>query len=82
MKRDRLPEYKRKDPQNEGLIDHFVDCIEGKAQPTCGGLQQLHVHEILFKGCEAARNAQVPETTFTPWHAIEPSVNDTRSRVI
>jgi predicted dehydrogenase len=78
----RIPAYKPKDPQNEGLIDHFVDCIQGVRQPTSGGQQQLHVHEILFKAYEAARSgvAQELETTFTPWHTIDPSFHDTRSR--
>lgn len=69
---------------NEGLIEHFVDCIEGKSQPTCGWEQQLHVHEILFKGYEAARSgqAQTLQTTFTPWHRIDPEFLDTRSRFI
>jgi predicted dehydrogenase len=68
----------------EGLIDHFSDCIEGRAQPTCGGEQALHVHEILFKGYDAARTGRTQnlETTFTPWHRIEPSFYDTRSRLI
>lgn len=68
----------------EGLIDHFADCIQGRATPTCGGPQQLHVHEILFKAYASARTgrAQELETTFTPWHKIEPSFMDTRSRAI
>jgi predicted dehydrogenase len=68
--------------ENEGLIEHFVDCIQGVAQPTCSATQQLHVHEILFKGHAAARSgkAQELETTFTPWHPINPAFLDTRSR--
>jgi predicted dehydrogenase len=67
---------------DEGLIDHFVDCIDGKAQPKCGGEQALHVHEILFKGYEAGRMGRVQDlqTAFTPWHAIDPSFYDTHSR--
>jgi predicted dehydrogenase len=70
--------------KNEGLVDHFIDCILGVAQPTCSGQQALHVHEILFKGYEAARTGRVQEleTTFTTWHPIEPSFLDTRSRPI
>jgi predicted dehydrogenase len=44
--------------ENEGLIEHFIDCIEGLNQPMCSGQQQLHVHEILFKGYEAARSGR------------------------
>ncbi len=68
----------------EGLIDHFVDCIQGLAAPRCGGAQQLHVHEILFKGYEAALTGRAQDltTTFMPWHALEPSFFDTRSRPI
>lgn len=70
--------------ENEGLIEHFVDCIEGRSQPTCSGLQQLHVHEILFKGYDAARTgrAQDLQTTFTPWHHSDPMFHDTRSHPI
>jgi predicted dehydrogenase len=77
----RLPAKKPQDPPNEGLIDHFVDCMEGRAKPTSGGEQQLHVHEILFKGYDAARTGQAQEltTTFTSWHPIDPSFDDTRS---
>lgn len=69
---------------NEGVIDHFVDCILGLAKPTCGGVQQLHVHEILFRGFEAARSGRTQDltTTFIPWHPIDPSFHDTRSRFI
>jgi predicted dehydrogenase len=75
--------YKRDQP-SEGLIEHFVDCIRGLAQPTCGSHQQLHLHEILFKGHEAARSGRTQdlETTFTPWHRIDPVFHDTRSRPV
>ena len=68
----------------EGLVDHFVDCIQGLVAPRCGGPQQLHAHEILFKGYEAARTGRTQDltTTFKPWHALEPSFFDTRSRPI
>lgn len=68
----------------EGLIEHFIDCIQARAQPTCSGIQQLHVHEILFKGYEAVRTGRTQEleTTFTPWHKIDPSFHSTRSRPI
>src|ERR1051325_10964976 len=77
-------EYTINEMVYEGLINHFVDCILGLAKPTCGGRQQLHVHEILFKGYEAAGTgrAQDLETTFTPWHQISPAFLDTRSRPI
>ncbi|MBI4166689.1 MAG: Gfo/Idh/MocA family oxidoreductase [Acidobacteria bacterium] len=80
----RLPVKALEDIRDEGLVGHFVDCIEGLRQPTCGGQQQLHVHEILFKGYEAARSgrAQELETSFTPWHRIDPSFHDPRSRPI
>ena len=80
----RVPVEPMTDFSQEGLIDHFVDCILGKSQPTCGAQQQLHVHEILFKGLEAAQSGKVQrlETTFTPWHKIDPAFHDTRSRPI
>ena len=67
--------------ESEGLIEHFVDCIKGLSAPTCGGPARLHVHEILFKGIEASRGGQTQalQTTFTPWHRIEPSFLDSRS---
>jgi len=78
----RIPFTPVKDIAQEGLVDHFADCIQGRAQPTCGGQQQLHVHEILFKGYDAARAGMAQEltTTFTPWHNIDPAFFDTRSR--
>jgi predicted dehydrogenase len=80
----RIPVKPLQNIRNEGLIDHFVDCIQGLSEPTCGGQQQLHVHEILFKGYEAGRSGRVQEleTTFTPWHHIDPSFHDTRSRAV
>lgn len=80
----RLPVKPLQDMKDEGLIEHFVDCIEGLAKPTCDGEQQLHVHEILFKGYDAARTgqAQVLETTFTPWHVVDSRFMDTRSRPV
>jgi predicted dehydrogenase len=80
----RLPVKPIPNITGEGLIDHFVDCILGLAVPKCGGAQQLHVHEILFKGYEANRTGRAQEltTTFRPWHAIDPSFLDTRSRPI
>lgn len=70
--------------QNEGLVDHFVDCINKVVKPSCGGEQQLHVHEILFKGYEAARTgmAQLLETTFVPWHSTDVAFADTRSHPV
>jgi predicted dehydrogenase len=67
--------------ESEGLIEHFVDCIQGLSPPTCGGQARLHVHEILFKGIEASRSGQTQtlQTTFTPWHPIDPVFLDTRS---
>ncbi|MFC4312971.1 Gfo/Idh/MocA family protein [Steroidobacter flavus] len=74
----------KKDQRTEGLLEHFVDCIKGVTQPTCGGQQQLHLHEILFRGYDAARSGQVQtlETTFTPWHSVDPTFHDTRTRPI
>jgi predicted dehydrogenase len=71
-------------PRNEGLIEHFVDVIEGKSQPTCSAEQALHVHEILFQGYDAASSGCTQElrTAFTSWHRIDPAFHDTRSRSI
>lgn len=73
-----------KEQRSEGLVEHFVDCIKRRAQPTCGGQQQIHVHEILFKGYEAARSRRTQdlESTFTPWHSLDPNFYDTQSRNI
>jgi len=73
-----------KQPENEGLVEHFVDCILGLREPTCSARQRLHVHEILFKGFEAQRTGQTQTltTTFTPWHPINPAFLDTQSHFI
>jgi predicted dehydrogenase len=65
----------------ESIVDHFVECIRSGAQPRCSGRLQLHVHEILFAGWEAARDgrARELETQFAPWHEHAPSsFRDTR----
>lgn len=69
------------DVPNESMIDHFVGCIKTGSEPKCSGKLQLHVHEILFKAYESAETGQTQtlETTFTPWHAIDPAFYDTRS---
>ncbi len=65
---------------NETHIDHFVESIRQQRQPWCSGKLQLHVHEILFKGYAAAETgrAQALETTFEPWHALDPGFFNTR----
>jgi predicted dehydrogenase len=84
LRRYRVPVPELDDIANEGLVEHFVDCIEGSARPTCGGEQQLHVHEILFKGYESVRTGRAQElkTTFTLWHDVDPGFHDTRSRYL
>lgn len=79
-----IPFTPLQDVAQEGVIDHFVDCIKGVREPTCGAQQQLHVHEILFKGLDAAHTGQMLnlETTFSPWHHIDPSFYDTRSQPV
>lgn len=69
---------------NESIVDHFVESIRAGREPHCSGRMQLHVHEILFKGYEAAATgrAQELETTFRPWHALDPACFDTRSDFI
>jgi predicted dehydrogenase len=72
------------DTPNESIIDHFVASIQAGTEPKCNGKLQLHVHEILFKGYQAAKTGQTQEleTTFTPWHAVDPGFYDTRSNYI
>lgn len=69
---------------NESIIDHFTVSIRNGTQPKCSGKLQLHVHEILFKGYEAAATGQTLElqTTFQPWHDVDPGFYDTRSGYI
>jgi predicted dehydrogenase len=66
---------------DESIVDHFVRSIREGTEPRCSGRLQLHVHEILFRGCEAAATGrtQTLETTFTPWHPLAPAFFDTRS---
>lgn len=80
----RISTQELRDISEEGLIDHFVDCILGSKTPTCGWQQQLHVNEILFKGYEAASSgrAQRLETTFVPWHHVDPAFYDTHTRPV
>jgi hypothetical protein len=79
-----VPVRPMRDISDENLIEHFVDCIEGVRQPMCGWRQQLHVHEILFKGLDAGRSGQAQQltTTFSPWHALDARFLDARSRSI
>jgi predicted dehydrogenase len=65
---------------NESMIDHFVQSIRTGSEPRCSGRLQLHVHEILFKGYEAAATGRTLdlETTFEPWHHVDPAFYDTR----
>jgi predicted dehydrogenase len=67
-----------------GGLDLFMDAIEGKREPTWSGEQQLHVHEILFRGYEAARTGQTQEleTTFDPWRPLDPAFYETRAITI
>lgn len=67
-----------------GALDLFMDAIDGVREPTWSGEQQLHVHEILFRGYEAAQTGvtQVLETTFEPWRPLDPAFYDTRSITI
>jgi predicted dehydrogenase len=72
------------DTPNESIIDHFVESIRAGKEPRCSGRLQLHVHEILFKGYTAAQTGETQEleTTFRPWHDVDPSFYDTRSTFI
>jgi len=72
------------DTPNESMIGHFVHSIRSGAQPKCSGRLQLHVHEILFKGYEAAASgrARELETTFQPWHSVAPGFYNTRDGYI
>jgi len=74
----------RPETPNESMIDHFVACIKSGSEPRCNGRLQLHVHEILFKGYQAAETGQTQmlETTFKPWHVVSPEFYDTRSGYI
>jgi predicted dehydrogenase len=69
---------------NESIIDHFVASIRSGTQPKCSGQLQLHVHEILFKGYEAAETGRTQElgTLFEPWHETDPAFYDTREQYI
>lgn len=72
------------DTPHETIIDHFVSCIRNGAEPSCSGRLQLHVHEILFKAYAAAETGQTQEleTTFEPWHSVDPGLYDTRTGYI
>jgi predicted dehydrogenase len=78
----RVPITPLADSRNEGHIEHFIDCFEEIREPICGWQQQLHVHEILFKAYVAARThtSQELDTTFKPWHPVDNTFQDTRSR--
>lgn len=69
---------------NESILDHFVQSIRTGTQPKPSGKLQLHVHEILFKGYQSTstRRAQELETTFQPWHTIDPAFYNTRDGYI
>jgi predicted dehydrogenase len=69
---------------NESIVDHFVESIRAGREPRSSGRLQLHVHEILFKGYTAAQigETQELETTFQPWHEVDPGFYDTRSTFI
>lgn len=66
---------------DESIVDHFVNCIRERRQPTNSGRLQLHVHEILFRAYEAAATGRVQGlvTTFEPWHAVDPGFYRTRN---
>ena len=68
------------DVPDESIVDHFVNCVRTGSQPRPSGRLQLHVHEILFRGYAAAATGKTQEleNTFTPWHALEPGLYNTR----
>jgi predicted dehydrogenase len=70
----------RADIPPESFIDHFAHCIRARSEPKCSGRRALHIHEILFKGYEAAETgrAQTLTTAYEPWHAIAPDFLNTR----
>jgi predicted dehydrogenase len=72
------------DALQESIIDHFVSSIRHRREPKCSGRLQLHVHEILFKGYEAAASGETRrlETTFVPWHCVDPGFYRTRDAYI
>jgi predicted dehydrogenase len=72
------------DTPNESLIGHFVESIKNNRQPKCNGQLQLHVHEILHKGYQAAETGKTQEieSTFMPWHDVPASFYDTRGEFI
>jgi predicted dehydrogenase len=65
----------------ELMLGHFVDCLRSGRPPHGSGEMQLHVHEVLFRGYEAARTGTTQEltTSFEPWHRPPASLFDTRS---
>jgi predicted dehydrogenase len=68
----------------ENIMEHFVRCLREGREPSCSGRRQLHIHEILFKGYEAAREGRTCalKTSFTPWHNLDPSLFDTSSSYV
>jgi predicted dehydrogenase len=69
---------------NENMTEHFVRAIREEKQPTCTGARQLHVHEIIFKGGDSAREGRTLslETPYDPWHALDPALFETRAEFI
>jgi hypothetical protein len=74
----------RPETPNESIVDHFVHSIQSGTQPKNNGRLQLHVHEILFKAYDSARTGHVQdlETTFEPWHSVDPAFYETRDTYI
>jgi predicted dehydrogenase len=72
------------DIPNESILDHFIRSVQAGTQPKPNGRLQLHVHEILFKGYESAATgrAQELETSFEPWHRIDPAFYNTRDAYV